>query len=247
MQHSNAQPPQGSNAWPASPPYANARRPFGGWRRVFRPSRLRQSVAIPSSGFPTFVPPIPRFTSAHRSRNSNLNYLTFFPIPFRLPIPMSLLRAALRTPLRSFSRASAASTGTQLASLAYRRYLSDEARSIIDKAVKAQPVVLFMKGTPDKPQCGFSRAVIQILDLQGVPPAKLQTYNILADPELRSGIKEYSNWPTIPQLYVNGEFIGGCDIVMSMHQNGELESLFTKEKVVEPAEAELSPAKRGSS
>ncbi|KAG8945632.1 monothiol glutaredoxin grx5 [Tulasnella sp. 424] len=159
---------------------------------------------------------------------------------------MSLLRAALHTPLRSFSRASAASTGTQLAALAYRRYLSDEARSIIDKAVKAQPVVLFMKGTPDKPQCGFSRAVIQILDLHSVPPSKLQTYNVLADPELRSGIKEYSNWPTIPQLYVKGEFIGGCDIIMSMHQNGELESLFTKEDIVEPAAPEAASPKPSS-
>ncbi|KAG8892798.1 monothiol glutaredoxin grx5 [Tulasnella sp. 403] len=116
------------------------------------------------------------------------------------------------------------------------RLLSDQARAIIDKAVKAQPVVLFMKGTPETPQCGFSRAVIQALDLQGVPPTKLQTYNVLADPELRTGIKEYSNWPTIPQLYVNGEFVGGCDIIMSMHQNGELEALLTKEKVIDEPE-----------
>jgi len=86
-------------------------------------------------------------------------------------------------------------------------------------------VVLFMKGTPDVPQCGFSRAVLQILDLHDVSASRMQTYNVLADPELRSGIKEYSDWPTIPQLYVNGEFVGGCDIVMSMHQNGELDAL----------------------
>jgi len=85
-----------------------------------------------------------------------------------------------------------------------------------------------MKGTPDAPQCGFSRAVIQVLDLHDVPPSKLQTYNVLADPELRTNIKEYSDWPTVPQLYVNGEFVGGCDIVMSMHQNGELKTLLDK-------------------
>lgn len=72
-----------------------------------------------------------------------------------------------------------------------------------------------MKGTPDAPQCGFSRAVCQILDVQGVPREKLVTYNCLADQELREGIKEYSEWPTIPQVYVKGEFVGGCDIVLS--------------------------------
>jgi len=87
-----------------------------------------------------------------------------------------------------------------------------------------------MKGTPETPQCGFSRAVCQILDLHGVDPKKMQTYNVLADAELRSSIKEYSNWPTVPQLYVNGEFVGGCDIVMGLHQEGGLEALLTPSK-----------------
>lgn len=90
-----------------------------------------------------------------------------------------------------------------------------------------------MKGSPSSPQCGFSRAVLQILQTQGVNPDKVATYNCLEDDELRSGIKEYSDWPTIPQVYVNGEFIGGCDIMMnstysyftSVHQSGELEQL----------------------
>jgi len=89
-----------------------------------------------------------------------------------------------------------------------------------------------MKGTPDVPQCGFSRAVVQILDLHGVPHEKMQTYDVLVDPELRSSIKEYSEWPTIPQVYVNGEFVGGCDIVLGMHQSGELEELLEKNKVI---------------
>jgi len=112
------------------------------------------------------------------------------------------------------------------------RFLSHEIRSKLDAAVKAKPLVLFMKGTPDVPQFGFSRAVVQILDLHGVPHEKMQTYDVLVDPELRSSIKEYSEWPTIPQVYVNGEFVGGCDIVLGMHQSGELEELLEKNKVI---------------
>ncbi|KAL1953151.1 hypothetical protein VTO42DRAFT_3531 [Malbranchea cinnamomea] len=105
------------------------------------------------------------------------------------------------------------------------RMLSSEMRAAIDKAVASAPVVLFMKGTPETPQCGYSRATIQILGLQGLDPKKFTAFNVLEDPELRQGIKEYSDWPTIPQLYINKEFIGGCDILMSMHQNGELAKL----------------------
>jgi len=93
-----------------------------------------------------------------------------------------------------------------------------------------------MKGTPNAPQCGFSRATVQILGLQGVDPHKFASYNVLEDDELRSSIKEYSEWPTVPQLYVNGEFIGGCDIVMNMHQSGELEKLLEKAGVLVPIE-----------
>ena len=116
------------------------------------------------------------------------------------------------------------------------RLLSDQTRQAIDKAVSSAPVVLFMKGTPETPQCGFSRASIQILGLQGVDPAKFAAFNVLEDPELRSGIKEYSDWPTIPQLYVDKEFVGGCDILVSMHQNGELAKLLEEKHVLAPAE-----------
>ncbi|KAK3944117.1 thioredoxin-like protein [Diplogelasinospora grovesii] len=119
------------------------------------------------------------------------------------------------------------------------RLLSDQTRQAIDKAVGSAPVVLFMKGTPETPQCGFSRASIQILGLQGVDPNKFAAFNVLEDPELRQGIKEYSDWPTIPQLYVDKEFIGGCDIIVSMHQNGELAKLLDEKKVLATeAEAE---------
>src|SRR5215467_3814169 len=96
----------------------------------------------------------------------------------------------------------------------------------IDNEIKANDVVLFMKGTPQFPMCGFSGQLVQILDYLGVPYKGL---NVLENDELRSGIKSFSNWPTIPQLYVKGEFVGGCDIVREMFQAGELQGLL-KEK-----------------
>ncbi|KAF9516936.1 hypothetical protein BS47DRAFT_1375817 [Hydnum rufescens UP504] len=84
------------------------------------------------------------------------------------------------------------------------------------------------------PQCGFSRAVVQVLDIHGVPREKMQTYNVLEDAELRSGIKEYSDWPTVPQIYLNGEFVGGCDILLGMHQSGELEDVLEKNQIIPP-------------
>lgn len=94
----------------------------------------------------------------------------------------------------------------------------------IANEVKSNDVVLFMKGTPQAPMCGFSAQVVQILDHIGVP---YKGHNVLASDELRNGIKTFSNWPTIPQLYVKGEFVGGCDIIREMFQAGELQSLFT--------------------
>jgi monothiol glutaredoxin len=92
----------------------------------------------------------------------------------------------------------------------------------IDTTVKSNDVVLFMKGTADMPQCGFSGRSVQILQHLGVP---FTDVNVLADEALRNGIKEYTNWPTIPQLYVKGEFVGGADILMEMFQSGELKQL----------------------
>ncbi|KAF8872845.1 monothiol glutaredoxin-5 [Gymnopilus junonius] len=152
-----------------------------------------------------------------------------------------MFRTSLRSSINVLHR-SAPSTLLKSRLTAYR-YLSDEARSRIQTAVKANPVVLFMKGTPAEPQCGFSRAVVQILDLHGVPPEKLQTYNVLADQELRNGIKEFSEWPTIPQVYVNGEFVGGCDILIGMHQSGELETLLENNGVIPKIEAESTAEK----
>ena len=92
----------------------------------------------------------------------------------------------------------------------------------IKAQISAQPVVLFMKGTPDFPQCGFSAQTVAALRAVGAP---FHAVNIFEDPELRDAIKQYSNWPTYPQLYVKGELIGGCDIAMQMYQSGELKEL----------------------
>jgi monothiol glutaredoxin len=99
------------------------------------------------------------------------------------------------------------------------------AQERIQKLIGENPVVLFMKGTPQFPQCGFSGQVVQILDYLGAPVVGV---NVLEDAEIRQGIKEYANWPTIPQLYVKGEFIGGCDIVREMFQSGELPALLAE-------------------
>jgi monothiol glutaredoxin len=98
----------------------------------------------------------------------------------------------------------------------------------IQKHIDGSDVMLFMKGTPLFPQCGFSARVVQILKHAGVP---FSSVNVLEDPEIRDGIKSFSNWPTIPQLYIKGEFIGGCDIVTEMYQSGELTALLTEKGV----------------
>ena len=95
----------------------------------------------------------------------------------------------------------------------------------IDELVKSNPIVLFMKGSASFPQCGFSGRAIQILQACGVDLKTLKTLNVLEDEAIRNGIKQYSNWPTIPQLYVKGEFIGGSDIMLEMYENGELQKL----------------------
>ena len=102
---------------------------------------------------------------------------------------------------------------------------SSDVASIIDQHVKANPVMLYMKGSPSAPQCGFSLRVVQILQKEGVD---FSSVNVLDYPSIREGIKEYSNWPTIPQLYIHGEFIGGCDIVTDLHTSGELKELLNQ-------------------
>jgi monothiol glutaredoxin len=97
----------------------------------------------------------------------------------------------------------------------------------IAQSIQTNPVMLFMKGTREAPQCGFSAQVVKILDSYGVDYA---TMNVLDDWDLREGIKSYSNWPTIPQLYIDGKFIGGCDITMEMHRKGDLSPLLQKQK-----------------
>ena len=108
--------------------------------------------------------------------------------------------------------------------------MSDQVIDRIKDEISKNDVLLFMKGTPVFPQCGFSAATVDALSQLGV---KFHGINILVDPELREGIKEFSQWPTIPQLYVKGEFVGGCDIVREMFQSGELKTLLADQGLIE--------------
>lgn len=108
--------------------------------------------------------------------------------------------------------------------------MSDEIKQKIEGMIKDNRVMLFMKGSPTFPQCGFSGQAVQILNMHNV---EFGSFDVLGDMDIRQGIKEFSDWPTIPQLYVDGEFVGGCDIITQMHTSGDLEKL-------------LAPAKQGS-
>ena len=102
--------------------------------------------------------------------------------------------------------------------------LDETTKAFFDQLVKSHPVVLFMKGNKSFPQCGFSAAVVEVLKQHGVD---VHAINVLSDAKIREGIEEYSSWPTIPQLYIKGEFVGGCDIVREMDRNGELAALLS--------------------
>jgi monothiol glutaredoxin len=112
--------------------------------------------------------------------------------------------------------------------------MADSISERIQGDIEQNDVMLYMKGTPMFPQCGFSARVIQILNHMGVP---FQSANVLEDMELREGVKQFSQWPTVPQLYVKGEFVGGCDIVTEMFQSGELETLLKEQGVPVKAQA----------
>jgi monothiol glutaredoxin len=112
--------------------------------------------------------------------------------------------------------------------------MSNPVSERIQSDISQNPVMLYMKGNAMFPQCGFSARVVQILTHLGVP---FQTANVLEDPALRDGVKEFSSWPTVPQLYVKGEFVGGCDIVTEMFQSGELETMLTEKGISHQAAA----------
>jgi monothiol glutaredoxin len=100
--------------------------------------------------------------------------------------------------------------------------MNPELKARLDQLVQDNKIMVFMKGTKLMPQCGFSNNVVQILNVLGIP---FETFNVLEDAEIRQGIKEYSNWPTIPQVYINGEFVGGSDILIELYQSGELQEI----------------------
>lgn len=101
--------------------------------------------------------------------------------------------------------------------------MNEDIRNRIDEMVKGHKVVLFMKGSPHMPMCGFSASAVETLRSAGA--TEVAAYDVLKDPDLRQGIKEYSNWPTIPQIYIGGKFVGGCDILKDLHERGELASM----------------------
>jgi len=102
--------------------------------------------------------------------------------------------------------------------------MDDQIKQQIENDVKSNKVFLYMKGTPESPQCGFSAQVVSILQSYDTD---FKSFNVLDDEDIRQGIKEYSDWPTVPQLYVNGEFVGGCDVMTEMHQSGDLKKVLT--------------------
>ncbi len=103
--------------------------------------------------------------------------------------------------------------------------MNDQIKHMIEQDIKENKVMIYMKGSPDFPQCGFSARTVEVLKSYGLP---FGARNVLEDPELRQGIKDFTEWPTIPQVFINGEFIGGCDIVMEMHDSGELKQKLGK-------------------
>jgi monothiol glutaredoxin len=112
-----------------------------------------------------------------------------------------------------------------------KNQLRQKLRETLDKEVKENDLVVFMKGTPSSPMCGFSRLVIQILDLNGLDRKSYKSINVLDDDEIREGIKVYSDWPTIPQIYLKGEFIGGSDIMRSLYESGQLQEMLKNIKL----------------
>merc|ERR1712137_1433684 len=109
--------------------------------------------------------------------------------------------------------------------------LSQEVRSAINQAVESNRVCIFMKGTPDQPMCGFSKAVVEILRVQGVQ--NMGAVDVLENESVRSGIKEYSDWPTVPQVFVDGEFVGGCDVIVDMFRKRELEKMLLEKGIID--------------
>eukprot|EP00038_Savillea_parva_P005957 m.160869 g.160869 ORF g.160869 m.160869 type:complete len:153 (-) comp12000_c0_seq1:362-820(-) len=135
-----------------------------------------------------------------------------------------MLTRCARLAVTTASRAagSAAVTASAVPSMRTARWITAESRKSLDELVHSNDIVVFMKGSPDAPQCGFSRTVCVVLDMHGVSPDNYVAKDVLSDSTLRSDIKEYSEWPTVPQVYIKGEFLGGCDIVVDMHNSGEL-------------------------
>ncbi|PLW32559.1 hypothetical protein PCANC_03277 [Puccinia coronata f. sp. avenae] len=197
-----------------------------------RPSAARTQAVVPLKAAPLREAG-PAQDRRFTARNSRVDHIYIFttvsPTSPNAIMSLSTFRSSF---LRSCQPARPAIPSFRSHIAQSQRSLSEQARTSIQAAVKAHPLVLFMKGTPKMPQCGFSRAVVQLLELHDVPSDKIKTYNCLEDNELRQSIKEFSEWPTIPQVYIDGEFMGGCDMMMEMHRSGELGRLLESKGVL---------------
>ncbi|EDV38461.1 uncharacterized protein Dana_GF19438 [Drosophila ananassae] len=167
-------------------------------------------------------------------------------------ICQSLLRQSYAGAAHHMRPAAASPAATALKSLSALRFYSADAaappaavdKATLDKLVRTNKVVIFMKGNPQQPRCGFSNAVVQILRMHGV---QYDAHDVLQNEALRQGVKDYTDWPTIPQVFIDGEFVGGCDILLQMHQSGDLIEELKKVGIVsELLKAEESKKAAGS-
>ncbi|XP_047979753.1 monothiol glutaredoxin-S7, chloroplastic [Salvia hispanica] len=167
----------------------------------------------------------PYTPAAAASEASSLTWGSHHSVPICVNSTKLCSAASISSPLKFASVATKLSPNSSSSSFRCFAALSPELKSTLDKVVTSEKVILFMKGTKDFPQCGFSHTVVQILKTLNVP---FETINILENESLRQGLKEYSSWPTFPQLYIDGEFFGGCDITLEAYKSGELQEVLEK-------------------
>lgn len=173
---------------------------------------------------------------AAKPRSTTMGPITLVSAPTRAPV-MSLRRRAFSAVAGEGSDPAFAAKPKEKQEKSQTEQEQDDILQQIDAVVKAYPVVLFMKGTPSEPRCGFSRRVVQILHEFDLT---YEACNVLESDELREAVKTYSNWPTLPQLFVGGEFVGGCDIITQMYQAGELAEILPKKNAAAAAVSEAA-------
>jgi monothiol glutaredoxin len=178
--------------------------------------------------------PLVGLTNSYINKNFYLSSKNILSKSFKLSIQRKNIHLSTNSLLSSPIKQNINALNIQKTTKLFSRPLTKYTKDKIEKAIKSADLFVFIKGTPDEPECGFSFALVQMLRVQGVEDIKY--FDVTRDPMVREGIKEYSNWPTIPQVYLKGEFLGGFDIIYKMHKNGELEDLLHEEGIVEEIE-----------